>query len=173
MTPRREWLAAAASAALAGCGYHVSGKADLLPKTVRSIAIPHFENATTRVRLNDSLPSALSREFIRRTRYRIVPDPNEADAILNGAVLQYISYPTITDPGSGRLSGVQIVVILSVRLTERASGKVLYERPALEARQRYEISSDQVAYFDESGQGLQRLSEEVARQVVSAILENF
>jgi len=170
---RRELLALGGFAASWGCGYRVSGKGDLLPKEVRTIAIPHFENATTRVRLNDSLPSAISREFIRRTRYRVVADPNEADAILNGGVLQYISFPTITDPGSGRLSGVQILVILRVRLTERASGKVLYERQQFEARQRYEISSDQVAYFEESGQGLQRMSEEVARQLVSAILESF
>lgn len=170
---RRDLLLAGGSAASLGCGYHVSGKGDLLPKEIRSIAIPAFENATTRVRLNDSLPTAISREFIRRTRYRIVADPNEADAVLNGGVLQYISFPSITDPGSGRLSGVQILVILRVKLSERASGKVLYERPQFEARQRYEISSDQAAYFEESGQGLQRMSEEVARQLVSAILEGF
>ena len=32
----------------ASCGYHVSGKADLLPKSVQTIAIPAFTNITAR-----------------------------------------------------------------------------------------------------------------------------
>src|SRR5437016_1275452 len=61
----------------ASCGYHVSGKADLLPKRIHTIAIPAFGNATTKYKLSERLTSALTREFISRTRYRIVADPNQ------------------------------------------------------------------------------------------------
>jgi hypothetical protein len=79
----------------------------------------------------------------------------------------------LIDQVTGRPSGVQVIGVLHVRLTERASGKVLFDRPAFEARQRYEISADQLAYFEESGQAIDRLSQETARTLVSAILENF
>ena len=49
------------SAALTSCGYHVAGKADLVPKTVNTIAIPAFGNITTRYKLTDHLPEAISR----------------------------------------------------------------------------------------------------------------
>ena len=62
---------------LASCGYHVSGKADLLPKTVHTIAIPAFQNATIQYKLTDLMPGALAREFITRTRYRVIPDPQD------------------------------------------------------------------------------------------------
>ena len=39
------------------------------------------------------LPSAIGREFIARTRYRVVANPNEADAILTGAVTNVMSAP--------------------------------------------------------------------------------
>ena len=52
-----------------GCGYHVSGHADTLPKTIKTIAIPAFSNATIRYRLTERLPAAITREFIGRTRY--------------------------------------------------------------------------------------------------------
>ena len=43
-------LAIAFTAALvaSGCGYHVSGHADLMPKNIKTIAIPAFGNITTR-----------------------------------------------------------------------------------------------------------------------------
>jgi hypothetical protein len=50
---------------------------------------------------------------------------------------------------------------------------VLFNRPHLEFRQRYEISVNQVQYFEESEPALERLSRDVARTVVSTVLEAF
>ncbi|MGH9659355.1 MAG: LPS assembly lipoprotein LptE [Bryobacteraceae bacterium] len=166
-------LALAALALLwTSCGYHIAGKADLLPKSVQTIAVPAFANNTTRYKLADRLAAAIVRELISRTRYAVVADPAQADATLNGAVVNYISYPTVFDQSTGRASGVQAHVILSVNLTAR-DGKALFARPQFEFRERYEISVDQRAYFEESDVAMDRLSRDVARSVVSAILENF
>ncbi len=169
----RSAVLAVAAVVCSSCGYRISGHADTLPKTLQTIAIPAFTNATSRYQLSAKLPAALTREFISRTRYRVVPDPNEADAILQGAVLTYNSYPTVFDPVTGRAAGVQVIVILKLKLVDRVSGNVLYQNETYEARARYEISVDQVAYFDESVAAMERLSVEVARMVVSSVLENF
>lgn len=161
------------AAALAGCGYHVGGRADLLPSTLRTIAVPAFGNSSPRYRLTGQLPAAVAREFLARTRYRVVADPDEADAVLYGAVRSYFSFPTLFDQSTGRASGVQVSVFLDLKLVERATGKVLFERQNYEFRGRYEIAVDQAQYFDESSTALERLSREVARQVVSSILEAF
>lgn len=158
---------------LAGCGYHAGGRADLLPRSIHTIAVPAFTNVTVRYKLTSRLPAAITREFLSRTRYRIVADANDADAILDGTVVNYNSYPTVFDPATGRASAVQLSVILSVILRERVTGKVLYQRLNMEFRERYEISADQLAYFEESDIALDRLSRDVARSVVSAVLENF
>lgn len=159
--------------ATVSCGYHVSGHADLLPKHIKSIAIPAFGNLTTRYRLAQRLPGALTREFILRTRYQVVADPNLADAVLRGVVVSYASYPTVFDPATGRASSIQLSVVMQVTLTERATGAILFSRPNLEVRERYEISVDPGAYLEESDAALDRASRQVARAVVSAILENF
>ena len=169
----RRILTAALCAGLTGCGYHVAGHADMIPKTVKTIALRKWANVTTRYKLTDHLPEAIAREFIARTRYKVVNDPEQADAVLTGAVVNYNSYPTTSDQKTGRASGLQVSVTLQVRLVERATGKVLFNRPSFEARQRYEISINAQAYFEESGEALERLSRDVARDVVSAILESF
>ncbi len=157
----------------AGCGYHVSGHGDLMPKTIQSVCIPAFQNASTRYKLTDRLPQAISREFISRTRYHIVSDCDAADAVLRGTVLNYLANQTTVDPVTGRATAADIHVILSVTFTERATAKVLYSNLNFDARERYEISTDPIAYFEESDAGLNRVAMQVSRQVVSAILEKF
>jgi len=166
-------LAALALAISWGCGYHVAGHSDLMPASIRTICVPAFSNLTVRYRLTDHLPEAIAREFITRTRYRIVPDPKQADAVLTGGVVNYLSYPTVFDPATGRASTVQFQVTLNLKLTERATGKVLYSAPNLLMRNQYEISTNPRDYFEESDTALDRLSREVARGVVSGILEHF
>jgi hypothetical protein len=159
---------------VASCGYHVAGKADLVPQNVHTIAIPAFANITTRYKLTDHLPQAISHEFIARTHFQIVNDPEQADAVLRGSIINYASYPTLFDQQSGRASGLQVNVTMQVSLVERATGKVIYSRPSFEMHQRYEISvTNSKAYFEESDEALDRLSRDVARDLVSSILENF
>jgi len=159
---------------LGSCGYHVAGQADLVPKTVHTVAVPPFANATVRYKLSDLLPEAIGRELISRTKYQIINDPTQADAVLRGTVINYLAYPTLIDQATGRTSGLQINVRLDVSLVERSTGKVIFARPILDVRERYELSvTNNIQYFDESGAAVERLSKDVARDVVSSILENF
>jgi hypothetical protein len=60
-----------------------------------------------------------------------------------------------------------------IALTERASGKAIYSQPRLQWDERYQVSISPQAYFDESGTAIERISQAMARAVVSAVLENF
>ena len=159
--------------ALTCCGYHVAGTADALPKNVKTIAVPAFGNITTRYKISDLMAAAITREFISRTRYQIVSDPNQADAVLSGSVVNFISYPLYLDSKTARAAGVQAIVMLQLSLRDRATNAVLFDRPHMEFRSNYAISVDPRAYFDESEVAMDRLSRDVARSVVSAVLANF
>ena len=159
--------------AFSSCGYHVAGQADLVPRTVKTIAVPAWANGTTRYKLTDHIPEAISREFLTRTRYKVVSDVNEADAVLRGTVIKYSAYATVVTRDTGRATVVQLYLTMQVSLTERATGKVLFNRPSFDIRDNYEISVDPAQYFDESDAALDRASQHVAKQVVSSVLNNF
>lgn len=161
-----------AAGILSSCGYHIASTADALPKSVHTIAVPAFGNVTTQYHIADLLAGAVTREFIARTRYRVVANPSEGDAILYGAVVNSASYPIIFDPIAGRATGVQAVVTVNVSLRDKA-GNLIYQRPNFEIKERYEISVDPTKYFDESEPAMQRLAQDVARSLVSAVLEKF
>jgi PBP1b-binding outer membrane lipoprotein LpoB len=172
----RGFLAVVLVAALfaAGCGYHVGGQADMIPKSVKTIAIPAFSNGTVRYQIATLLSADVVRELHSRTHYKIVTDPAQADAVLAGTVIRFDVLGGITtDPTTGRATGSQIILTMQISLTDRHTGKVLYAKSGLEIRERYEIATDLTAYFDESGPAMKRVSRDAARSVVTAILEAF
>lgn len=170
----RTALAILTAALAASCGYHVAGRAELLPKTIKTVAVPAFTNAaTTQYKLTDRLPEAISRELIARTRYRVVPDPGRADAVLKGVVSNYFSFPIVFDSKTTRAASVELHVIMQISLVERSTGKVLFNRPSLEARERFQIASLPGQYFLESDTALNRVSKAAAEQVVSDLLNSF
>jgi len=161
------------AALAAGCGYHVAGKADLIPKSIKTIAVPAVSTNVARPKLARLLATNIEQEFISRTRYNIVADPGQADAVLKTTLANFVVYQVISDPVSGRATGAEIIVTLQITLTERATGKVLFSRPSQEFRERYEISTDPQTYFDESGTAVERVARDAAHSVVTAILEDF
>ena len=159
--------------AAAGCGYHVGGHSDLVPATVKTIALPPIGNNTMRPKLPALLASDITREFHARTKYIIISDPAQADAVLRATIAKFVNYPTIADPTTGRATGAGCVVTMNLVLTDQKSGKVLLSQSGVEFRERYEIAIDPKTYFDESDTALVRLSHDVAQSLVTYILEKF
>lgn len=157
----------------AGCGYRIAGKGDGLPREVKVIAIPAFENRTPWMRLEQKLTAAVMEEFLARSRFRIVGRAEAGDAVLNGAVESVESAPVIFDPETGRATHILITVRASVTLRDRRSQKVLYEGKRFLFREQYEITADLASFFEERGTALERLARDFAATLVSAILENF
>ena len=161
-----------AAISLSSCGYHLAGKSNVLPKNIQTIAVPAFGNVTTTYKLTDMLTEAVTREFISRTKYHVNSDARNADAWVEGTVTQVSTFPTVYDPVTFRAANVEVHVNMHIRVLDRA-GKVLMDRPGMDVRERYEVSVDPKTYFDESEMAMRRLSRDLAKTVVSAILENF
>lgn len=170
---RRYFLLFAALAASLSCGYHTGAKADLLPKSIQTIAVPPFVSSVTQYRLPDLLANDVAREFNTRTRFTTVKDRSVADAVLYGTLGSVYVSPTVSDPATGQATSVQVVATISFKLVQRETGRVLYSRPNFQVRTYYEIATDPHQYFDESGPAYTRLGQAVAQDVVSAIVENF
>lgn len=165
------WLALAAG--LSGCGYQVAGQADTIPDEILTIAIPAFENQTTEFKIEQYLTQAVAREFISRTRYQVVSNEENADATLRGVVTGFFAFPANFDPDTNRATTVNTITRVYVVLQDRKSGAMLYQNPNMVYRDRYEVSIDPEAYFEERQAAVVRSSESMARTLVSAVLEGF
>jgi outer membrane lipopolysaccharide assembly protein LptE/RlpB len=160
-------------AAVAGCGYHVAGRAGNLPAEWTTIAIPAFKNDTTRYRIEQRFTAAVIRQFIQRTKYRIVQDPANADAVLHGEVLSIETDPLLFNATTGQVTTMLVVVHAKVRLMGTKDEKPVYENNDMVYRDEYQISTDVQSFFEEQDPALERMSRDFAAQLVSNVLENF
>src|SRR5579862_6804640 len=100
---KMQWLILAVAALLPiGCGYHVAGRSDALPKSIHTIAVPALENKTTSYRIEQRLTAATVHEFLAKTQYRVISDPANGDAVLRGKVLSLEAVPLLFDTVTGR-----------------------------------------------------------------------
>jgi hypothetical protein len=172
---------------LSACGYRVGGTASRLPPGLKVIAVPAIENRTNHYRIEQQMTGAVVHEFLARTKYRIVPTEDSADAVLHGEITTFDATPVVFDttpgPNSTPIPNVNatttsattmlISVHMKVRLEERETKKILYQNDNYLFREPYELSTDPSRFFDEQGPGLQRMSRDFASRLVADILENF
>ncbi|HUS19116.1 MAG TPA: LPS assembly lipoprotein LptE [Terriglobales bacterium] len=155
------------------CGYHTAGKAVRIPVSVQTISVPIFVNQTQTYRIEQTMTAAVVREFLSRTKYRVLNEENStADATLHGTIVTTQLAPLTYDSQTGRASSALVTVNLKIVLTDK-NGKVLYDNPNYVFREQYQVSREVSSFFEEESPAVERLSRDMARTLVADILENY
>jgi Lipopolysaccharide-assembly len=181
MTSRREFLRAASlmasGLALPACGYSLAGRGSFLPASIRVIGVPMFVNNTPLFEIEKRITQKVISEFIGRGKYTVKPDANAVDALLLGEVSSITLAPaTFTD--ERQASKYVITAVTKIEFKDVKADKVLWQNPYLTFREDYEVSNtsnvaDPNAFLGQDVNALDRLASELARTIVSAILEAF
>jgi len=155
------------------CGYHVAGTATRLPPNIKTIAVPAFKNLSSTFHIEQQLTSAVTREFLERTHYRISPNPADADAVLRGTVKDVRGHAITFDINTGRATSLQVQVTAEVKLEDVHTHRTLFANSNYVFREEYQVSESPTTLFEEDKPALDRLSRDLARTLVTDILENF
>lgn len=175
-------LAIALSSVIAasGCGYALAGRGSFLPATIRVIAIPQLENRTTYIQVEQLLTEKVRNEFIGRGKYQVVTEPAGADAVLTGTITG-INIQPVSFTNQQIASRYLFTLNMSVRFTDAMTNEVLWSNDSLMLREEYDltIAGDQTGtnvtatFLDQERTSFDRISTDLARAVVTAILEAF
>ena len=152
---------------VSACGYRLAAKR-FNNGEGRTLAIPTFTNRTTTYRIEQRLAEALRREFIRRTRYKVVPE-EPGDVVVAGEVLSFVAVPIIFNQ-QGRGSSYSILVDLNVRLTDSQTGAVLFQSERWTFREVFELAQDSAEFVPEDTAALERLARRFASSLVASVL---
>ncbi len=112
--------------ALAGCGYTTQSSLD--PK-YRTVAVSPFYDKTREYDLQAPLTDAVTRKFITDSRLQVVK-ADDADLLVEGVITGMSRRGLMTDRND-EVTQSLFVVTAGVRLTDRATGKVLWEDPTM------------------------------------------
>lgn len=152
--------------------YRPTGR-DGLPKHIKTLAIPPFQNPSLRYKVEQRFTSAVVDEAVRRARsLNIVSTPEGADAVIIGTIKYFNFRPVLLDDlGRARLFEITISVAVTVR--DQTKNKIIFDNQNYVFRGEYEISGDPKAYFNEEGSATDRLARDFAKSVIATILEGF
>jgi len=123
----------------AGCGYGLSHVADYVPATAHTISIRTFDNHTREYGLDVRLRQSIEDEFRRRGPFRVVAEP-EGDIELTGTIRRFATIPVAFSAVDEAIQ-YQGIMVVSIRLADRSSGRVLYENGNIQASQDFGVVS--------------------------------
>lgn len=153
--------------------YKPTGRGDGLPKHIKTLAIPAFQNPSLRYKVEQRFTSAVIDEAIRRSRsLKIVSTPEGADAVMIGAI-KYFSFRPVLLDDLGRARLFEIAIVAGVTVRDQTKNKILFDNQNYVFRGEYEISGDPKTFFNEEGPATDRLARDFAKSVIATILEGF
>ena len=174
----RATLVLIAAALSSSCGYALAGRGSFLPADIKVVGVPLLENRTPYPRLDQIITEKIRTEFIDRGKYNIRTASAGADAVLSGAITGLIFEAAgLTDQ---QFASRQVVTVtMRLQFTDSRNGQVLWSNEALTFREQYDLKTtangqvDGAVLLEQEGPAFDRLSRDLARSVVTAILEAF
>jgi hypothetical protein len=160
-----------------GCGYSLAGRGSFLPEYIRVIGVPLLVNGTQVFEIELLLTEKLRTELIGRGKYKVQPDQVGVDAVLSGEISSVSLQPAAFNADQ-QATRYNIIVTARLEFRDLKTNAVLWHNPALVFRDEYEVASvgaalDVTLFFGQQSNAVDRVAEEFAKTVVTAILEAF
>jgi hypothetical protein len=160
------------------CGYALAGRGSFLPDYIRVIGIPPVENRSTYQQVELVLTDKIRTEFIGRGKYTVVPEATGSDAVLSAEITGVSAQP-IGFNESQLASRYLFIMTMKVQLMDTRTNMVLWSNDSMTFREESELTSRtanttfDASFLDQERNSFDRIASDVARTVVTAILEAF
>ena len=161
---------------IAGCGYTTGS---LLPSKYRKIAIEPFQNKVNNLEENTSsglyvplletnVRTAIIDRFLFDGNLHIA-DPDKADLVMSGDLIG-IAQDNLRQDVNQNIQEYRIRIIVSLKLTEAATGKVLWKEPSFAGETTYFLSGSQ---SQSQSSAIDAALTDLATRVVDRTVENW
>ena len=164
--------------ASSGCGYALAGRGSFLPDYIRVVGIPQLQNQSSFFQVEQVLTEKIRTEFIGRGKYTVIPETAGADALVSGAVTSITVQP-VGFTEQQLASRYLFTLTMRVQFVDARTAQVLWSNEALTFREEYELTTRSntaltgEAFLSQERSSFDRIASDVARTVVTAILEAF
>ena len=159
-----------------GCGYSLAGRGSFLPAYIKRIGVPMFVNNTAVFDLDRQVTERVRSEFIGRGKYAIVADATGVDGLLTG-VISSVSLSPVAFNQAQQATRYALVLSASVEFKDMHTNKVIWTNPSMQYREEFALNPtsavDTNTFLGQDINARERMANEFARALVSAILEAF
>jgi outer membrane lipopolysaccharide assembly protein LptE/RlpB len=161
--------ALAVALALGGCGYSLRTS---MPPGINSIHVPVLENRTPEPAIEDFITQALTQAVVQSGRVRIAANAREADAILQGSIVEY-RLVALSFDRSANVTSYRLIIGLALTFKDLKQNKVLWKQDRIEERADFLVAGQVTQTLAREEEAVQRAAVDVARAIVSFAFEGF
>jgi len=174
--PAATVLIIAALALQTACGYSLAGRGSFLPAYIKVIGIPLFVNNSAVFDLDRQVTERVRSEFIGRGKYTIRPEATAVDAVLTGTISSVTLTPVAFNAAQ-QATRYALTLSAAVEFKDMHTNKVLWTNPSMQYREEFALNPtnalDPTTFLGQDVNARERMANEFARALVSAILEAF
>lgn len=156
---------------LPACGYQLQGRSVGLPGDVRSLYVEMFRNDSYEPLLENMITNEVVGRFARHGKVEITENLSRAEGILGGRIVNYsnraLSYDSDDDIAEYRSQMTVEGVLRRV-----GNGEVLWKGSVV-WQEDYSVSSDKVVQDDREQVAIQEISQRLADELFSHMIDNF
>jgi len=156
---------------LSACGYRLQGRSDTLPGDVRSLYVELFRNDSYEPFLENAITNKVVERFARHDRLEIVEQPARAQGILGGRVVRYSNSAWSYDQDD-RIAEYRSKMTVEAVLRRVDNGEVLW-KGSVSWQEEYPVSSDKTLQDDREQAAIQEISQRLADELFSHMIDNF
>jgi hypothetical protein len=154
---------------LGGCGYSLRTS---LPPGIRIVHVPVLVNKTAEPGIEDFITQALTQAVVQGARVRIAANAQEADATLEGSIVEY-RLTSLSFDRSANVTSYRLTIALALTFKDLKQNKVLWKQDRVEERADFQVAGQVTQTLAREEVAVQRAAVEVARAIVSFAFEGF
>lgn len=156
------------AAIISGCGYHVAGTGGHMPGEIKSMAIPIFQNKTTKPDIESIITGAFRNEFVNNVH---ISDTGEA--VFTGIIKSY-TLRAVSFTRSDVNQEYRLTIAISASITKPGLTAPLWIDEDITANEDFIVNINDVNATKESERrALVKISADIARLTKERIVENF
>ncbi len=165
-----------------GCGYHFRPVGRPIGVSLDSIAIPLFSSTSSLIGFEGEFIRVVREEFITNSRVRI-ESKDKAQAVLSGRIYSITTEPltyTVTQQTiHNYLSTDEVTksrtlkVGLDVKLTDTATGKIIWQDSTLTGKANFLVSADPLTNRYNQRRAFISIAQELATKIYARTMERF
>ena len=159
----------AVALALGGCGYSLRTS---MPAGIQSIHVPVLENKTQEPGIEDFITQALTQAVVQSGRVRIARNAREADAVLEGSIVEY-RLVSLSFDRSANVTSYRLIIGLALTFKNLKDNKVIWKQDRIEERADFIVAGQVTQTLAREEVAVQRAAVDVARAIVSFAFEGF
>ena len=158
------------------CGYSLAGRGSFLPAYIKRIGVPQFTNNTAVFELDRQVTDRVRSEFIGRGKWTIVPEAVGVDGLLTG-VISSVTLTPVAFNEAQQATRYALTLSASVEFKDLRTNTVIWANPSMQYREEFQLNPtsalDTATFLGQDVNARERMANEFARALVSAILEAF